>query len=147
MKQYTEQLFQPYRCEDLFDLVLDIESYPEFVPGWQLAHIVEQGDNCLRVAQKIGLGPARLTFTSVANFERPHLIHIESTGRAFSQLRIDWRFSPRAGGCLVAFESSLQLSAMQGLAKPLLNLMGNGVIQAFKRRAASRLHVLRSTSD
>ncbi len=147
MKQYTEQLFQPYRCEDLFDLVADIESYPEFIPGWQSVRVLDSGDNWISVEQKIGLGPAHLDFTSRATLKRPQTIHIESTGRPFKRLCIDWHFSPRTSGCRVEFISSLQLTAMHGLAAPLLELMGKPVIQAFRDRAATRLRPIQQTLD
>ena len=147
MKQYREQLFQPYRCEDLFDLVADIESYPEFIPGWQSVRVLDSGDNWLAVEQTIGLGPAHLVFTSRATFKRPQTIHIESTGRPFERLCIDWHFSPRTAGCLVEFVSSLQLATMHGLAAPMLELMGKPVIQAFKDRAANKLRFMQQTLD
>ena len=39
----------PYSCEQLFDMVADIESYPAFLSGWVVARIIEQTGNYLRV--------------------------------------------------------------------------------------------------
>ncbi|MDJ0778885.1 MAG: type II toxin-antitoxin system RatA family toxin [Gammaproteobacteria bacterium] len=139
MPNHRQELIQPYRCEDLFELVLDIERYPEFVPGWRSARVLERDMGWLRVEQHIGIGPLRLSFESRATYERPDSIRIESAAAPFRHLCIDWRFHRDQGGCRIEFDSSLSLLAMNRFATPLLELMGSNVIAAFKRRAAQQL--------
>ncbi len=139
MPEYREKLVQPFDCDDLFELVLDIESYPEFVPGWRAVRVLERGADWLRVEQRIGLGPVRMRFESQATFERPRSIRIESSSRPFRRLCIEWRFAGDADGCRIEFDASLSMLAMNRFATPLLELMGSSVIAAFKRRAAQKL--------
>ena len=81
MQKYSRQSQLPYSAELLFELVLDVERYPEFVPGWHAVQILERNGNTLSVAQTFAIGPLTWRFTSHATFERPTRITIESTER------------------------------------------------------------------
>jgi len=84
----------PYSCEQLFDLVADIERYPEFLSGWVEAKIIEQTDNFLRVRQQLGLPLLPQSFISTAELERPARLHIRSHEGPFQTMHIEWRFRP-----------------------------------------------------
>ena len=88
----------PYSAEQLFDLVFDVESYPDFVPGWQSARILQRERQSLRVEQKFKAGLLTWQFDSRATFSRPTRITIESIGRPFRHLVLDWRFEPTSDG-------------------------------------------------
>ena len=48
--------------------MLDIERYPEFVPGYLRAQVLRRGTDTLEVEQSVGVGPATVTFRSHAEF-------------------------------------------------------------------------------
>lgn len=127
----------PYRDDQLFQLVLDIERYPEFVPGYRRARIVRHGDDALDVEQTVGFGPATFSFDSTAEFERPSRIFIRATDGPFSRLEVEWRFVEEAGGCRVSAETHYQL---HGLLAPVLagwlDFLMPRLLDAFAARAA-----------
>ena len=63
---YADSLQLPYSCRQVFDLVADIERYPEFLPGWTRARILARQDNHLLAEQQLQTGPAVFRFHSTA---------------------------------------------------------------------------------
>ncbi len=45
MPRHTEQQLSPYTPKQLFDLVVDIEKYPQFLPWCRAARILERNEN------------------------------------------------------------------------------------------------------
>jgi len=131
----------PYSCEQLFDMVADIESYPEFLSGWVAARIVEQTDNHLRVRQKLGLPLLSQPFISTAELERPSQLTILSSDGPFQNLLITWKFRP---------VESERCELMLGVKVTLRNRVLARLVEAFRVKATGdvltrfefRAHVL-----
>ena len=85
----------PFSCEQAFDLAVDIEAYPSFLPGWISARIQRRESNVCWVEQVVGLGPIRLQFTSQAVFHRPERIEVTSTQAPFRQFSLTCRSRSR----------------------------------------------------
>jgi coenzyme Q-binding protein COQ10 len=141
MQKYSRRLRLPYTAEQLFELVLDVERYPEFVPGWHAVQIRERDDDSLSVEQTIGFGPLTWRFTSRATFEHPTRITIESTELPFRRLVLDWGFQPAPDGCVVALDitCAFRASGLDRLSKTMTPTMSDGIITAFERRAHQQL--------
>ncbi len=86
----------PYTAEQVFDLVADIEQYPDFLPGWRSVRIVKREVHAIYVTQELGLALFSLPFNSVAILERPRRISITSNDSPFQRLTIDWQFQAQA---------------------------------------------------
>jgi coenzyme Q-binding protein COQ10 len=54
MPQHTEKRFLPYSAEQLFDLVADIERYPEFLPWCVGARILRRDGDVLKADVIVG---------------------------------------------------------------------------------------------
>jgi coenzyme Q-binding protein COQ10 len=121
----------------MFDLVIDIERYPEFVPGYLKARIVRKGDAMLLVEQNVGFGPLTTTFSSEALYDRPRHIQIRSVEKPFALLEIHWAFQPTPEGCRIAFNADGRLGAgiAARLLQPWIDSLANSVPTAFVRRA------------
>ena len=129
----------PYTAEQLFDLVADVESYPEYLPGWISARIRQRNSNEYHTDQVLGLGPFCLEFGSRTILQRPRRIDVTSTDFPFRQLKIAWTFEPQPGpACKVtAFsEFELHFSPLQRFYDRVLpNAIGD-IMTAFEGRAA-----------
>lgn len=137
MPRHSVSRLLPYRCEQLFDLVLDIERYPEFVPGYSRARILYRDGATLEVEQQVGLGPAAFRFRSRAECVALESISIRALDGPFRRLDVIWRFLPLEGGCRVTAETHYELAP---LLVPLLQgglaLLAPRLLDAFARRAA-----------
>lgn len=87
--------------ERLFDLVADVERYPEFLPLWRTVRVYRRWDNGYATEQEVGLGPIRQRFFSDTIVERPNRIVVTSNDSLFESFAIDWIFSPAQDGCRV----------------------------------------------
>jgi coenzyme Q-binding protein COQ10 len=127
----------PYSRERVFDLVADIERYPEFVPGYASARILSREGDRLVVEQTIGLSGFRERFVSEARLERPARIVVRSRGKLLQRLEIDWQFAGTGDGCQVTLLMNYRLSSkvLDFALLPLLDLMAEQTLQAFVRRA------------
>ena len=143
MQRYRKLTQLPYSAEQLFELVLDIESYPDFVPGWHSVRILERRSNALTVEQTLKTGPLRWRFVSLATFTRPTQIVIEANTTPFRHLVLDWQFNPNPEGCLVELDvaCTFRSKRLERLSKAVTPLMTDGIIAAFERRASERLPV------
>jgi coenzyme Q-binding protein COQ10 len=92
----------------MFDVVADIEHYPEFVPlcnGLTVRERTVSGNKTLLTAtMSVGHGPIKEAFTTrVALDPQAGVIGVRNVDGPFSKLENDWRFVAAAGGCEVHF--------------------------------------------
>jgi len=136
MSRYHTRRLMPYSAAQLHAMVLDIERYPEFVPGYQGAAIEQRGEGHINVVQTIGVGPATVRFHSQARYEVSSLIHILAQDGPFKQLEVEWNFCDTDEGCEVEFLVEYHL---HGLFAPLLRswlqLTAPQLLAVFARRA------------
>jgi ribosome-associated toxin RatA of RatAB toxin-antitoxin module len=136
--KYTDSMQLPYPCRQVFDLVADFERYPEFLPGWKQARILERQDNRLFAEQQLQTGPAVFHFHSTAQLQPCSGIHITSTDGPFREMHIDWCFTPRdETHCRVTVELALAMrpGLMNGALKVLLESGSSQLLPLFERRA------------
>jgi coenzyme Q-binding protein COQ10 len=138
MTTYSEQRVFPYPAQDIFNLIADVESYPEFLPYWRRAKIISRRGRTYRTEQEIGIGPVSETFVSKTVLNRPHQIVVTSSGKVFGTLVIEWRFETMPGGvCNVSF--SQQHDARSYVVRSMLEVMfhdaARSTLRAFEKRA------------
>ena len=92
--EYSDSAIFSYAPQQVFDVIADIEKYPEFLPGWISAGIVERQGNTVKVEQELGFAFLNWRFTSEAVFEPPYHMHITSLKGPFLHLDIDWALYP-----------------------------------------------------
>src|SRR4051812_12551818 len=77
MPRHSETRTLPYSPEQMFNLVADVESYPQFLP-WISAIRVRQNSETEMLADMIvGFKGLRETFTSRVVKERPLSVHVD----------------------------------------------------------------------
>lgn len=76
--------------ELVFEVVADIERYPEFVPGFADARIERVDADTLYVTQRVGIPAMSAAFRSVARLQRPRGITIDSNDWPFRELHQEW---------------------------------------------------------
>ena len=127
----------PYGCDQVFDLLADIERYPEFLGGWISARILRREADTLYVEQTVGLGALRLAFASTAVLNRPVRIEIRSMDRLFRRYALTWHLQPTDSGCRIAVTAEIEL-ASRLLQLGLERFLGSSVddtLRAFEARA------------
>ena len=98
----------------LIDLVLDIEKYPEFVPFCLGAHIYErnnEGDLILIIADlTIGKGPFKDTYKSDVKFNKENsTINVTNIGGPLNHLENTWHFKEHENGTEITFDIDFEI--------------------------------------
>ena len=102
------------RKNQLIDLVLDIEKYPEFVPFCLGAPVYEknnEGDLILIIADlTIGKGPFKDTYKSDVKFnKRDSTIKVTNIGGPLNHLENFWHFNEQVNGTEISFDIDFEI--------------------------------------
>lgn len=128
----------PYSAEQLFDLVADVERYPDFLPFWAGVRILRREGDSLRVEQSIRLPLVRLRFLSEAELNRPRRLRIITNQAPFRSLEITWSFKePKESECLVRLDASYSFRSRHtaALVERFLEPAIRQYVKAFEHRA------------
>ena len=87
----------PYSPDQMFDLVNDIEAYPEFLEWCLAAKVENRFDRGLEATIDIGFRGVNKSFATRNRLDRPHRIDMELLSGPFSHLEGAWIFSGTAG--------------------------------------------------
>ena len=98
----------------LIDLVLDIEKYPDFVPFCLDAHVYErknEGDLILIIADlTIGKGPFKDTYKSDVKFsKKDNTIKVTNIGGPLNYLENTWHFKEHENGTEIFFHIDFEI--------------------------------------
>ena len=100
--------------DQLIDLVLDIEKYPEFIPFCLGSHVYEknkEGSFTLIIADlTIGKGPFKDTYKSDVKFDKENsTINVTNIGGPLNHLENNWKFIETEGGTEISFDIDFEI--------------------------------------
>ncbi len=125
----------PFSPHEMFDLVADVERYPEFLPLCEGLRVLSRdGEGDLRTlvaAMDVGYKGIRETFTSRVTLDRNiPSVRTDLVQGPFNKLVNKWDFTATPGGCEVRFFIDYEFKSM------LLQILVGGLFQqAFGRFA------------
>jgi coenzyme Q-binding protein COQ10 len=138
MSTHAEQRVLPYTPEQLFDLVADVERYPEFLPWCLGARIRERREDTIVADLLIGFRMVRERFTSKVTLSRPGRIDVAYTDGPFRYLNNHWIFEPVGeSSCRIDFfvDFEFRSKVLQTLIGVLFNEAVRRMVAAFEGRA------------
>ena len=100
--------------DQLIDLVLDIEKYPEFIPFCLDSHVYEknkEGSQTLIIADlTIGKGPFKDTYKSDVKFNKEKsTINVTNIGGPLNHLKNTWHFKEQDNGTEISFDIDFEI--------------------------------------
>ena len=143
MTSHAETKYLPYTAKEMFDLVADISSYPEFLPWCAAARVrkevqkgeVKQVDADLVISFKV----FREKFGSrvlldVSNY----IIETDYIDGPFSYMHSVWSFEDCKEGCEVKFDVNFEFknAILQSIIGLVFNDAMQRIVRAFERRAS-----------
>jgi coenzyme Q-binding protein COQ10 len=137
MTQHHAERTLPYSRRQMFDLVADVERYPDFVPWWIAARVTGKRHLVYHTEQIMGMGPVRLRFQSDTTLHPPDRISVVSRGDAVKDMNLVWRFDDHPEGCHVTLDMTLILGArkLESLLTGLTEEAATKLVDAFEKRA------------
>lgn len=139
MPSHQEKKILPYTAEQMFDLVSNIECYPEFLPWCVGARVLNRDrDNRIVLAELvIGFKSFRESFVSKVKFSKIERIQVSYERGPFKNLENSWEFINCKEGCEVQFKIDFEFkSNMLGtVMEPLFFTAVKKLVAAFEKRA------------
>ena len=141
MPTHTEKRLLPYSPGALFDLVADIERYPEFLPWCVACRVKRREGNVVLGELMVGFKVFRETFTSRVTLYRPDRIEVQYIDGPFKYLTNTWRFVPLAHGTEIDFDIDFQFSSrlLESVAGKVFGEAVRRMVGAFETRAHALL--------
>jgi ribosome-associated toxin RatA of RatAB toxin-antitoxin module len=97
MRQVEKSVLVPYTQAQMFALVADLASYPDFVPWVSRAEVIEQAEDYVVGKLEMHRAGVRETFTTRNSMKAPGEIHMELVEGPFKTLSGLWTFEDIAG--------------------------------------------------
>ena len=127
---------------DLINLVLDIEKYPEFVPFCFDAKIYENKneDDLIKIIADltIGKGPFKDTYKSDVKFDKKeNNIKVTNIGGPLNHLENTWHFKDHENGTEISFDIDFEIENkfLNVLMSKSFEFGLNKIADAFQKRA------------
>lgn len=138
MHKVNRSALVPYTAHEMFSLVDDVESYPEFVPWCSDATIESRSGDSIVATLELHKGPVSKHFTTRNTRRGSEAIDMELVGGPFRHLSGEWRFRDIEGqGSRVSLELEFEFNSK------LVDMMfgtffkdaGDSMVDAFTTRA------------
>jgi coenzyme Q-binding protein COQ10 len=139
MPRFSNKRRVQHRADQMFDLVADVERYPEFVPLCSALRVRRRspqadGTEVIVCDMTVSFKLVKETFTSEVTLDRKNLkILVRYLQGPFSNMENRWTFEPKGDdACEVGF-----FIAYEFRSKMLATLMGSMFDAAFQRFSAA----------
>lgn len=138
MHRVERSVFVSYSAEQMFDLVVAVKDYPEFLPWCAGTHVRELHDGQVEATIEIHYRGVRSRFTTRNRHVLHSRIRMDLVNGPFRRLAGDWIFHPLcADACKVHLNLHYQFAAgLLGRAiAPLFDAIASSMVDSFTRRA------------
>ncbi|WP_417223416.1 type II toxin-antitoxin system RatA family toxin [Amphritea sp.] len=138
MTQVDRSALVLHTAEQMFDLVNDVERYPEFLPWCSGSTLIESTDTTMQATLRVAKAGLKYSFTTRNEMERPNVIRIALVEGPFSSLTGEWTFKALSDeACKVSLSMQFDFSGrLANLAmSKVFNQMAVTMVEAFVSRA------------
>ena len=150
MPTHAEKRIVPYTPDQMYQLVLDVEKYPDFLPWVLSAHVYNQTETEFHADLSVGSSLLNQSYSSKVICQ-PHIgrIDVQSTKGPFQRLINYWIFTPHHAvfqstdpvptKTEIEFFLDFEISNpfLKPLLQPFLNQAVSVMVDAFEKRAHS----------
>jgi ribosome-associated toxin RatA of RatAB toxin-antitoxin module len=148
MKHVKKSVLLWYSPHEIYELVVDVEAYPQFLPWCERAEVISRDEQGPTARLHLAYAGLRHAFTT-KNVQIPdHSVHIGLVDGPFSLLDGLWRFvplgiageaaaAPTPSACRIEFEMRYAFanSILEAAISPVFDRIANTFVDSFVRRA------------
>ena len=130
----------PYAASEMYALVDDIESYPQFLPWCKNAKILSRNDDEVRASIELARGGIQRAFTTCNRLQPGKMIEMRLVEGPFHHLDGFWRFDALTGqACKVSLDMDFEFSnrILSMTIGPVFGQIVNSLVDSFCRRAVA----------
>ena len=138
MTKHFEKRIVPYKPKNMFDLVLDIEKYPEFLPWCLASRVIVNNKDFILADLMIGFQVFREKFRSNVKYDPKNMIiEVSYEDGPFKFLTNKWEFKNYNDKCSVCFYLDFEFKNkfFQSIMEKLFSEAVKKMVAAFEQRA------------
>ena len=141
MKTVHKSVLIWYSPQEMYALVTDVTHYPQFLPWWDHARVLEQNGEGMTAEVGISFSGIRQTFVTRNTHIASSQVGMKLVKGPFSNLDGAWSFQPVGDGSQRACKVELMLqygfenAALGKLVGPVFDKIAASLVDAFVNRA------------
>lgn len=128
----------PYPADAMYQLVNDIEAYPNYMEGCVGAHIIERTPDCIEARLDLSKGGVRHSFTTRNHLLPPQRIELSLVEGPFESFGGEWTFDAlNEQACKVTLRLHFKMAGrlLGFAAKAMFSGVANQLVDALVKRA------------
>ena len=138
MNQVSRSALVSFSAEQMFHLVNDVASYPEFLPGCSGSRVIESTDENMVASVDVSKAGIRKTFVTRNELRDGEAILMDLVDGPFKSLKGGWYFTPLdEHACKVELKLEFEFSSkmIEMVFGKIFNELTNNMVNAFTQRA------------
>lgn len=138
MTHIYHEIMEPYSAQQMFDLVNDINAYPQFVPDCIDTGVLQRDDNLLLAYIEVEKFGFKKRFTTLNRLKEPSKIEITLIDGPFKKLVGAWTFTPISGNqSKITFDLTFEFNSklLDMTFTPIFKDIMKNMVIAFSNRA------------
>jgi ribosome-associated toxin RatA of RatAB toxin-antitoxin module len=144
MKHVQKSVLLWYSAHEMYTLVTDVPSYPQFLPWCERAEVLETSAKSMTARLNLSYGGVRHAFTTRNDHDPDRSVVVTLVDGPFSVLDGTWLFRPLAtppGDASQASRVQLDLryaftsKALESVVSPVFDRIANTFVDSFVQRA------------
>lgn len=140
MNQFKETKLIRTNLNDLYNLVLDVEKYHEFLPWIDRVVVIERDDSQMRADMYVTFSGIKQNYSSEVSYNLDNdnaIIEVKALKGIFNHLYNKWSFTREGNDTRIIFEIEFEFSSkfLDNVAAPLFEVISKKMISAFEKRA------------
>jgi len=143
MKRVHKSVLLWYSPREMYDLVVGVEQYPQFLPWCERTEVLESTPEAMTARMHLAYAGVRHAFTTRNHHEIAKSVLVELVDGPFSVLDGLWQFQPigRPGGdaqaCRIEFELSYAFASrpLETVLSPVFDRVADTFVDRFVLRA------------
>jgi ribosome-associated toxin RatA of RatAB toxin-antitoxin module len=138
MPQIERSALVFYSCQQMFDLVNDVASYPQFLPGCSASEVLSVQGHVQTARLEVSKAGIRQHFTTRNTLTSPTHVALELVDGPFRFLRGSWTFQPlseQACKVILSLEFEFSNKLVEFAFGKIFTELTGMMVQAFTERA------------
>jgi ribosome-associated toxin RatA of RatAB toxin-antitoxin module len=148
MKRVHKSILLWYSPREMYDLVVDVDRYPQFLPWCERAEVLEETADTMTARLHLAYAGVRHAFTTRNKHVAPRSVLVQLVDGPFSMLDGMWEFQPigRAGAanengeesaCRIEFELDYAFAnrPLEAVLSPVFDKVADTLVDRFVQRA------------
>ncbi|MBH0071005.1 type II toxin-antitoxin system RatA family toxin [Pseudoalteromonas sp. NZS127] len=138
MPQIKKSALVMYSTKEMFDLINDVEAYPQFLPNCSDSKIIKQHNNSMTASLEISKAGIKKWFTTENTFVDEQTVVLNLVDGPFKMLQGRWHFQQLdANACKVELQLDFEFSSklIELAFGKIFNDVAKNMVSAFTQRA------------